>query len=1489
MRFDPDKAALRDHQAWLGYLQPDGLVVSPAALADSQVVLDRQELVLLQERFQPWVHELSTNEGTAKAIADLSAFVQGFLAWPADCLFGLVDERPLPDELVVPLSELGETLEPSFAFKDPKPAEGVEKAWLLLVKELSPGVDLDAASAENDSDWHTSPTRKFERLLRETGVRIGILSNGVTLRIVYAPRGENAGTLTFPVSAMTEVTGRSILGALDLLLGRYRLLAAPSEARLPALLKKSRDYQANVSTALAGQVLDSLYELLRGFQAANDRTDGALLREVLDKEPNEVYAGLLNALLRLVFLLFAEDRGLMPSGSLYAQNYSIHGLFERLREDQQRYPDTMDHRYGAWAQLLAVFRAVHRGCQHGHMKMPARQGYLFDPKRFPFLEGRLVEDKRVLPLVSDGVIFRVLQNLLILGGERLSYRTLDVEQIGSVYEVMMGFRLEVADGPCIAIKAAKKQGAPASINLEALLATTAASRSKWLQERTDQKLSGNVLTAVKKAETQEELLAALEKKIAHNATPYVVPAGAMILQPSQERRKTGSHYTPRSFTEPIVRRTLAPIIEELGDRPKPEQILELKVCDPAVGSGAFLVEACRQLGDALVEAWHTHKTLPIIPPDEDELLHARRLVAQRCLYGVDRNPMAADLAKLSLWLATLAKDHPFTFLDHAIRSGDSLVGLTKQQIEGFTWEHKKVTQRVFGQDRVEKRLKKASEERVKILDGGDTMLPDMKRQLLSAADSALDMVRFVGDLCVAAFFDGKKAKERNNLREDYLKAYSDYLRDSDLTKRPTSKVECLRGEGTWKHDSSIPVHPFHWEIEFPEVFQGKAKGFDAIIGNPPFAGKNTTINGNREGYVDWLKALHEESHGNADLVAHFFRRAFNLLRSGGCLGLIATNTIAQGDTRSTGLRWICSNGGTIYEARKRVRWPSAVSVIVSVLHIRKNDSTAAFLLDGKHVPTITAYLFHAGGHEDPDRLQANVGKSFQGSIVLGMGFTFDDTDKKGVANSLEDMKRLVEKDPRNNDRIFPYIGGEEVNDSPTHAHHRYVINFGDMNEEDARLWPDLISIIERRVKPFRLSDKRASYRKFWWQFAEKRVELSRSLASLEKAICISRVRATGFTFVPSRMVFSEQLVVFPLDQYWQFGVLQSRIHETWSHFFSGTALDLVRYAPSDCFATFPFPEWNDRLEENGKGYFESRKRMMVANSQGLTKTYNRFHDPNESSEDIIKLRTLHAEMDHAVLNAYGWTDIPTDCDFLLDYEEEEETSSRKKKPWRYRWPDEVRDEILARLLALNAERAQQEQLSGAAAKKAVTKKKRTRKQAKKAVQTKVPQPAVVPLADIVAQFSYELPDSLRFAAGTALEYHRLLITTLVQQAGGRLPWRDLVGAVAALSKPAKLSSEFSGDRAKLVQRWAASYTDRVDPATFNSALDSLIVSSQALRIATAEDTHELIAVPSTPAIALPWILLDARIALTVAARETVTDRQAPWNLEPSTTLKNAMA
>lgn len=1364
MAIDP---AIRNHKAWLGYLQPDGLVVSAAALVDAQVLIEKNPAPL-QRRFLEFVEEVEREDSSVPAIVDLPAFLAGFLEWPANCIVGGDGQRPVPEELRVPLRNFGETLEPDLAFRNPKPGEGAPP-WMLLVQEFPVGTDLDAAVESVEAGWSASRTRRFERLLREASVPVGLLSNGTHFRLIYAPQGENAGTLTFPVAAMAEVAGRPILSAFETLLSKERLLTAPSEARLPALLQKSRDYQGRVSTQLAQQVLDALYEMLRGFEAANAHANGELLKDTLKGKPDDVYWGLLTVLMRLVFLLYAEDRGLMPGSDLYVRNYSVHGLFQQLRSDAEQYPDTMDHRYGAWAQLLALFRVVHDGCEHKLMKMPKRHGHLFDPDRFPFLDGRTVPEGR-LPLVSDGVVCRVLGNLLSLGGERLSYRTLDVEQIGSVYETMMGFRLERAEGQTIALKPAKAHGAPVPVSLDSLMQTAPAQRAKWVADRTDYKPTPAMTNDVKSAESADALLAALERRIARNATPHPVPAGTMVLVPTDERRKTGSHYTPRSLTEPIVRKTLEPVLAQLGEHPTPDQILDLKVCDPAMGSGAFLVEACRQLGDALVEAWTYYKWKPFIPEDETEELHARRLVAQRCLYGVDRNPMAVDLAKLSLWLATLARDHPFTFLDHAFRTGDSLVGLTRKQIAGFHWAPPK--QLTFLADFVQKKLASVSRERRQILQAGDDMPPAAKRQRLGVADEALHPARLLGDAVVAAFFAAQKAKQREDKRAELFALAENLHVSNDLSALlPLGKaVDSLRS-------GAQPVLPFHWEIEFPEVFD-EGGGFHVIVGNPPFMGGGKISGTFGHEYLDWIKAIHPDSHGNADLVAHFFRRAFDLIREEAAFGLIASNTIGQGDTRSTGLRYICTNGGSIYCARRRYKWPGEAAVVVSVVHVFKGAMSGPLLLDDCKVPAITAYLFHAGTHENPDPLEANADIVFNGVKIYGQGFLFDDTDISGASSSIAEMQRLIAQNFQNQERIRPYVGGEEVNAHPMQKHHRFVISFEDWPLRRADLggswfnasekqreqwlrngvvpndypdpvatdWPDLLHIVEHKVKPERMLLKMGTdggrLRKYWWRFGRPRPELYCAIGSLDRVVVNSQVsQYISFAFLPSTWVFSHALNIFAIFSNNLFCILQSHLHEIWARFFASSLEERLRYTPTDCFETFPFPpkyESNATLEAAGREYYEFRADLMVRNDEGLTKTYNRFHNPAEASADIAKLRELHNAMDRAVLDAYGWGDVAPAVGFGLDYLDADDEEAlpgdapaqlwwptaadaaafeaklpptRRRRPWRCRWPDETRDEVLARLLALNAERAEEERRRGQV-KQAAEKKRAKRKRAK---------------------------------------------------------------------------------------------------------------------------------------------------------------------------------
>lgn len=1294
-RLDPEILA---HLEWLGFVQPTGLVVSAPALVRAGAILDRRDIegqrllraCSAERTFDPKV-------GPVAWLPEFQSFASSVLGWSFSPKgFAGTAEQPIPPELELPLPNYRETLRPHFAVREPDPENG-RQTWQLLVRILDPGEEFDRVS-RGHGELEASAHGRMERLLRHTGVMAGLLFNGRALRLISAPQGESSGWMDFRVADMVQTAGRPICTALRLLLGQPRLLSLPRAQRLAALLDNSRRYQNEVSERLAEQVLHGLYELLRGFQAAHDASKCELLRAPLAEHPDEVYRALLTVILRLVFLLYAEERDMLPEDETYLRYYSLGGLYERLREDAALFPDTMDQRFGAWPQLLVLFRIVFDGAESGAMRLPKRHGVLFDPDRFPFLEGRAAAGARQVheriepPLVPDGTIYRALEKLLVLEGERISYRALDVEQIGSVYETMMGFRLETATGRSVAIRAQEKGGAPVTVDLEALLGEATTKRERWLQERADRKFSDSVGKAIAEAVTLEDLHAAVQPVCDLYATPDLVPQGAMVLQPSEERRRSGSHYTPRALTGPIVRTTLEPILSRLrgedGRPPRPAQVLDLKVCDPAMGSGAFLVEACRQLGDALIEAWHAHGEKPAIPPDEDEVVFARRLIAQRCLYGVDRNPVAVDLAKVSLWLATLARDHALTFLDHALRHGDSLVGLSRKQIESFHWKPDEPRfQAGFEVMQVSEHVAKVSELRRRIREADESIADWALRDLWDEAQFELGKVRLFGDLVLAAFFEGENLKERERKRSEYANAVL-----SGIAERYRGRIE------EWRYAESSLV-PFHWEIEFPEVFELENAGFGAIVGNPPFLGGKNISGALGLHYLAWIKEAFVNSGGQADLVAYFFQRAFGLLLVPGNLGLLATNTIAQGDTRGSSLRYIVSNGGYIYSARTRCRWPGRAAVVVSIVHVQKGLEPDQCTLDGKIVDRISAFLFHMGPDDDPTRLTENQGISFAGPKVDGAGFTFDDLNRD--ASPLVLAHDLIAQNPSNAQIIQPLIGGEEMLNHPQHLHRRYVINFGEMTEEEARGWPDLIAILEEKVKPSRLGGRLAAHP--WWRFERTRPEMRTAIAGLERVLMHPFTTSNlAFAFVPATTVVVTPHVVFANESLALFCTLQSRVHEVWARLVSSSMKDDLRYAASDCFETFPFPEnWEAHpvLEGAGKAYYEFRAARMVRINEGLTKTYNRFHDPDERDLEISKLRELHAAMDRAVLDAFGWRDIFTDCEFILDYEIDEEEWGDKKKPYRYRWPDEIRDEVLARLLALNAERAREEARSGAAAAK----------------------------------------------------------------------------------------------------------------------------------------------------------------------------------------------
>lgn len=1245
------------HADWLGMLRPDGLVVSVPVLVDADAYVRQTPEVQEQVRVLCPDDELPGRAAFDQLCADI-------LHWPAA---RLADAAVL-DTFGVALPDLGVVLRPDAALLDRDGKPLIFVAW-------SPN-GLDDAAPE--TRWPISRQGRFERLLLESqgaatgagadrGTPIGVHACPTGIRVTYAPRGEAPGSLTFPIVALCAFDGRLLIDALVMLIGRDRLFTVASEHRLLALLRASRQRQEKVTEELAGQVEEALEILVAGFDVANARSKHRLLADYADVDADGVAGvekfrnGLVTVLLRLVFLLYCEDQGVLPADNpFYLDNYSLAGLAARLQEERVLYPEAMRHRYGAWARLCALFRLVWAGARHRDLTLPARQGELFDPKQHLFLEGRLTEsDDGELPAVDDGVVDEVLERLVYLEGQRISYRNLDVEQIGSVYEALMALSLKRAGSLALPLKGGGwlevadvlEADKPANV-VATLTGLKPAELTRRAPTLATFEPTGDPDVDVPTLQT------ALGTLIRADAEPR--KQGQHYLSAGGERRRTGSHYTPSTLTRPIVERTLGPVLDKAAADgavipPTAAQILAMKVCDPAMGSGAFLAEACRYLARRLLDAWTREGNIPPGARDGDPLLYARRLVAERCLYGVDKNPFAVQLARLSLWLVTLAKDLPFTFVDHALREGDAVIGLSAAQIGAFSFDGKGGGQMfAYG---IRRSIDDAVRARALILQP-DLFSWNQKSAVLRDSQNDVHTAKTRANLLIADAWTGGSAKEQKARKARIHPAIDAWFMSNG---RERLNTEC---QGLIDGLDQIPLKPFHWELEFPEVFARENPGFDAVVGNPPFGGKNTILTQGGEPYIRLLQQFHPHANGNADLVSYFFLRAANILHKRGSFGLVATNTIKQGHTRATGLQHLVAAGFSIYDATTDMVWPvGGAAVVVDVVHVHSGSWADKRFLNAAEVEAIGSGLTDGPEDSDPVPLSSNADRAFQGTNVVCVD---------GFCLSLAEGDAAAAADPSWRAVLQPFIGGEEMNTSPTLTYDRLIIDFKDLSLEEAGAWPAALERVTSRVKPLRDNDKRALYRERWWQFGERRPGLYAAIARQKRCLAASQVSKHHLvTFQPTDRVFGHTLNIFAFDDDYSFAVLQSRVHEAWARHagLSSTMKTDTRYTVSTCFETFPFPRPTDTQRNAvalaGQQLYEHRSALMLRFNEGMTKIWNRLVDPDEHDPGIVTLRALRDTMDRAVLDAYGWSDLRP-----------EDTAA-----------------IVKRLRALNAERAEEERVA----------------------------------------------------------------------------------------------------------------------------------------------------------------------------------------------------
>jgi hypothetical protein len=1124
---------------------------------------------------------------------------------------------------------------------------------------------------------------------------------------------------------------------------------------------------------------------------------------------------------------------------------------------------------------------------------------------------------------------------------RVSFRALDIEQIGHVYEGLLDHTAKRAVEPYLGLAGTRDKEPEISLaELEREAwgvhrepkSAPQVSFWKWLKEHT-----GRSESALKKAfssrptdhdprftsflrtacQSDDRLWKRVEPlaglvRMDTFGYPVVIPQGSVFVTSGTDRRSSGTHYTPRSLTEPIVQYTLEPLvyIGPAEGLPKSEwklksakELLALKICDMACGSGAFLVQATRYMAERLLEAWEierragggergplgvdhgplgetsveggcgddnselsgsgglavshgsgtgvlsgdkaisegrtlwddqsdsafgcintsehrrgagtgTHQGIPalseyrsgiadgspdpsdagepsrntqrtgitaapsdmradqpdalaspsvprttplnppkspaprptdpaarstppaprtpilaprttphasrstgspeesLIPEDPTERkLYAMRLIAQRCIYGVDKNPLAVEMAKLSLWLLTMAKDKPFEFLDHSIRSGDSLVGLHSiDQLRHFSLKPDAADAVLF-RGPLDEAVDEAIELRLRLEDLPANTVEDVQRQeqLLAEANEKIARLRCAADLLVAAEFWGENAKDKlervrhaavvsgHYVEHGPTEEFQNAARRAWENRGPAAEV---RAPGSVNREASVDsvsnvsrptdhasrstLQPFHWPLEFPEVIV-KRGGFDALVGNPPFMGGRMIGRAFGLEYYGFLDHVRDFVVGSPDLCAYFLLRAYSILCNGGAFGLLATKTISETGTRVVCLDQLIERGGTIFRAHSRLGWPGVAAVFVAAVHVLKGQCSSLCVLDDSEVRRINGGLEEAFVDATPLKLKAMKGRYGQGQCLM---------DNGGYQLNEKDRQALITEDAQSAELIKPLYNGKDLNNLYVFQPYRWVINFRQMTETEARKYRAAFRHVTELVKDYRDGLTGQIHETCYWRFWDYRKKLIEQLEQHERVLASSRhTKYVSFRRVPTDAVYTEATKLYLFFESWEFAVLQSSYHQEWAGWRSATLGETTfAYSTSECLETWPMPdEQNEGIPQCnviGSRYDAHRESVMAKCRLGLTDLYNRFHDPGESSTDIQHLRDLHVEMDQAVAEAYGWTDL----DLCHGFHE-------TKQGLRFTISEPARREVLQRLLKLNHERYAEEVRQGLHGKK----------------------------------------------------------------------------------------------------------------------------------------------------------------------------------------------
>jgi len=749
-----------------------------------------------------------------------------------------------------------------------------KKTPFFIIKILDKYTELDKRKPVGAGTWRASEHIKFETLLKLKGCPLGMLTNGNEFRLFFVEEGLSAAYISWKQSDWLEE--ESTFEAFRNLLNANSLVSNKKKG-LYNIVKESHEKQAEVTDALADQVYLVINRILDYINQSH-----------IDVEPDKIYEAVIKVVMRLVFILYAEENSLLPHGfPEYDDNYGLIHLANSLESERAFLGDSdfesvSSYRLDAWYRILALFNLIYFGSDHRELKITAHGGDLFSPDGIlPLLKRIKLNNKGVRDILND---------LLYMKGLRLSYAAIDVEQIGYVYEGLLGYTVSRASEPLV-VTAKEKFVLPLSE-----LEKRSPKEIKALIKMVDSKISRVPDSFPESGDDSVQSRVARYAEILAPEAERLIPEGAYYMSSSGARKSTGSYYTPKQLTTYLVKETLGPLCteEDTEKLKSSSEILSLKIVDPAMGSGAFLVQATNFVAEKLLKAWEIEGKHTEIPDLDREIL-ARRNIVEHCIYGVDINPTAVELAKMSLWLNTFSKDKPFTFLDHKLKCGNSLVGVFhgwedtsvippevykapgnasnewKAQLTGLKRINSQYRPTRRGSDlrrqhsmfsltdspdnefaRITSELAKVSHQ----IDVAGRETEDYfakeqvyKEQFLRNRNYEIEKLK--ANVWVAQWFanevDGVLPLTTGELQELY--------QGIDKNQDNRSALMEVSEHLNWTERISEEQRFFHWKLEFPDVFE--AGGFDAVIGNPPwevlklkereyFAGKDLEIFSNKK-------------------------------------------------------------------------------------------------------------------------------------------------------------------------------------------------------------------------------------------------------------------------------------------------------------------------------------------------------------------------------------------------------------------------------------------------------------------------------------------------------------------------------------------------------------------------------------------------------------------------------------------------------------------